>query len=121
MRSIRGALSWFSVDCCIHTSPKVMKLAGLLGLDLDTAVGKLCRLYAWVKMSGNEDGYIGLIPDDELAGIMRWNKKPSILIEAMTDSGILDIAEDGGYVLHGWYERNGRSTEKARKDSARKA
>ena len=52
MRS-RGALTWFAVDTCIHTSPKVVDLASKLGLDLDTTVGKLCRLYAWAKTTGN--------------------------------------------------------------------
>ena len=57
MRS-RGALTWFAVDTCIHTSPKVVDLAAKLGLDLDTTVGKLCRLYAWAKTTGNESGYM---------------------------------------------------------------
>ena len=120
MRS-RGALTWFAVDTCIHTSPKVVDLASKLGLDLDTTVGKLCRLYAWAKTTGNESGYIGFIPNEEIAGILRWNKKPQVLVGALTSSGILDKDEDRGYTIHGWYERNGKSTEKARKDAERKA
>lgn len=120
MRS-RGALTWFAVDTCIHTSPKVVDLASKLGLDLDTTVGKLCRLYAWAKTTGNESGYIGFIPNEEIAGILRWNKKPQVLVGALTSSGILDKDEDGGYTIHGRYDRNGKSTEKARKDADRKA
>ena len=115
----RGALTWFSLDCCIHSSPKIIELSAQLGLDLDTTVGKLCRLYAWAKTSGNVDGFIGRFPPDELAGIMRWTKKPKALVEALTKSGLLDEGEDG-YRLHGWYEANGKSTEKSIQDAARK-
>ena len=115
----RGALTWFSLDCCIHSSPKIIELSSLLGADLDTTVGKLCRLYAWAKTSGNVDGFIGHFPPEELAGIMRWNKKPDKLVSALIASGLLDEEKDG-YRLHGWYEANGRATEKSINDAARK-
>lgn len=114
----RGALTWFSLDCCIHSSPKIVELAGLLNIDLDTMVGKLCRLYAWAKTSGNIDGFIGHFPAGELAGIMRYKGKPDRLISALKDSGLLDENEEG-YTLHGWYEANGRNTEKSINDSKR--
>ena len=115
----RGALTWFSLDCCIHSSPKIVELSAQLGLDLDTTVGKLCRLYAWAKTAGNIDGFIGRLPADEIAGIMRWKQKPEKLIKTMTECGLLDESEDG-YTIHGWYEANGKSTEKSINDAMRK-
>lgn len=114
----RGALTWFSLDCCIHTSPKIVKLSDALGLDLDTTVGKLCRLYAWAKSSGNVNGFIGMIPADEIAGIMRYKGKAKKLVDALLDSGLMDSSE-AGMTIHGWYEANGKSTEKSARDSAR--
>ena len=112
---------WVAVDCNAHTNPKIIKLADLLNLDIDATVGKLTRLWAWAKLADNENGYIGALPATEFAGIMRWNKKPQTLLNALIESGLIDGNSDGGYTLHDWYELNGKSAEKARKDRERKA
>lgn len=112
-------ITWFAADCCIHTNPKVLELAEHLKLDVDTLVGKLCRLWAWAKLCGNESGHIGKLPDQEIADIMRWRKSPRILVQALVDLGFLD--EDAtGKTIHGWYELNGKNTEKQRHDRERK-
>lgn len=117
----RGALTWFAVDCCIHTSQKVVQLSDDLKLDIDTVVGKITRLWAWAKTTGNENGFIGKLPDDEIAGIMRWKKKPCELISALVDNGFIDVDDGGNRWLHGWYEMNGKATEKSRNERERKS
>ena len=112
---------WVAVDCNAHTNPKVMRLAEILKLDIDATVGKLCRLWAWAKLAENEDGYIGNVPAYEIAAIMRWPKKPQILLDALVEARFLDEDIRGGYALHDWYELNGKSAEKARRDRERKA
>ena len=119
MRS-RGLTTWFAVDCLVHVSPKVLRFAELLRLDVDTAVGKLTRLWAWAKLAQSEDGALGPLPDAELAGIMRWKKKPDDLVNALILSGLLDTSADGALYIHGWYEVNGKSAEKARRERERK-
>ena len=52
-------ITWFAIDCNLYTHPKMMKLSATLKTDVDTLVGKLGRLWAWAKLSGNEDGNIG--------------------------------------------------------------
>ncbi|MBR3561348.1 MAG: hypothetical protein IKN81_07470 [Oscillospiraceae bacterium] len=116
----RGLTTWFAVDCLVHVSPKVMLFAGLLGVDVDTAVGKLTRLWAWAKMAQNESGVLGPLPDAELAGIMRWKKKPEILVDALIHSELMETTDEGALRIHGWYEANGKSAEKARKERERK-
>lgn len=111
---------WFAADCCIHTNPKVVELAAELKLDIDATVGKLCRLWAWAMLSDNESGQIGKLPASEIAAIMRWNKKPDALLRALVNHRFLDQTEDGGLELHGWYEMNGKSAEKSRRDRERK-
>lgn len=111
---------WVAVDCCCHTNPKVMALAELLRLDIDSTVGKLCRLWSWAKLAENEDGRIGSLPASELAAIMRWPKKPQALLDALLELNFLEQDPAGGLVLHDWYELNGKSTEKARMDRDRK-
>lgn len=111
---------WVAIDCNCHTNQKVIDLAEKLKLDIDSTVGKLCRLWSWAKLTENEDGNIGRLPADELAAIMRWNKKPQILLESLIEVGLLDVTVGGGYSLHDWYELNGKSTEKSRKDRERK-
>lgn len=116
-----GRKVWVAVDCNAHTNHKVARLADLLKLDIDSTVGKLCRLWAWAKLSENEDGYIGNLPASEFAGIMRWSKKPQALLDALISAGFLDVNSCGEYTLHDWYSMNGKSAEKARKDRERKA
>jgi len=116
----RGLTTWFAVDTLVHVSPKVLFFAEDLKLDVDTAVGKLTRLWAWAKLAQNESGVIGALPDAEIAGIMRWRKKPDVLVNALIHSGLLETTDDGGLCIHGWYEANGKSAEKARRDRERK-
>ena len=118
MRS-RGLATWFAMDSLVHVSPKVLRLSELLGLDVDTTVGKLARLWAWAKLAQNETGELGPLPDEELAGIMRWKKKPAALTEALLASGILERTTGGALCIHGWYELNGKSAEIARKERER--
>lgn len=121
----RSDKRWFAVDVNIHTNTKVIALADALGLDVDTAVGKLTRLYAWAEANLNETGEITGLPPREIADIMRWKKKPSILFEALMQCGfIVEFIEEGKSErqtwIAGWYEMNGKSIEKARKDRERK-
>ena len=116
----RGITTWFAMDSMVHVSPKVLVLAERLGLDVDTTVGKLARLWAWAKLAQNETGVIGRLPDSELAGIMRWKKKPETVTNALLESGLLERTANGELCIHGWYEVNGKSAEKARKDRERK-
>lgn len=112
-------ITWFAMDCNVHTNPKTMRLADTLKLDVDTTIGKLSRLWAWAKSTGNETGNIGFLPDQEIADLMRWKKNPALLIKALEECGFLD-AVDGGKVLHGWGELNGDLCAKKRKDNERK-
>lgn len=116
----RGMTTWFAMDSLVHMSPKVLLFAEYLKLDVDTAVGKLARLWGWAKLSASETGELGPLPDEELAGIMRWKKKPDMLVKALFLSGLIDLEEGGVMFIHGWYEANGKSAEKARKDRERK-
>ena len=108
------------LDCRVHTNPKVIRLAEILHLDTDAAVGKLCRLWAWAKMGGIEDGNLGPLPTEELSMIMGWRKRPALLLDALLESGLMEIGPDGDLFLHDWYDINGKSTEKMRKDRERK-
>jgi hypothetical protein len=116
----RRKKTWLAVDACVHTNPKVMLLASALNLDIDSAVGKLLRLWAWAMASGNEAGDITALPPSELAGIMRWNKKASALYDALLQCGLISEDADGTKRINNWYEMNGSLMEKMREDSKRK-
>lgn len=112
-------MTWFAIDCNLYTHPKMTRLSAALKTDVDTLVGKLGRLWAWAKLSGNEDGNIGQLPDQEIADIMRWKKKAGTLVSALVDCGFLEVSETGKF-LHGWAELNGEFTKKKRRDNERK-
>lgn len=112
-------ITWFAIDCNLYTHPKMLSLSAALKTDVDTLVGKLGRLWAWAKLSGNEDGNIGALPAQEIADIMRWKKGAATLFNALSECGFLDVSEDGIF-LHGWAELNGNMTAKKRRDNERK-
>ncbi len=112
-------ITWFAIDCNLYTHPKMLRLSASLKTDIDTLVGKLGRLWAWAKLSGNENGEIGELPAQEIADIMRWKKGSKSLLSALIDCGFIDASEDGIF-LHGWAELNGNMTAKKRRDSERK-
>lgn len=120
MKEERGVITWFGMDCNIFTNPKVLRFAESVKLDVDAAVGKLGRLYGWAAQCGNETGDISHLPTGELAAIMRWRKKPSVLLDALLESGLLDRAADGRISIHHWDELNGNYMRKKRLDRERK-
>ncbi|HJB57944.1 MAG TPA: hypothetical protein H9714_10375 [Candidatus Flavonifractor intestinipullorum] len=111
--------SWFGVGCNIYTHPKVLGLARELKLDVDAAVGKLGRLYAWAAQNGNETGEISYLPPEEIAAIMRWKKRPQTLLAALEAQGLLERQESGLFI-HDWEEYNGAFLRKKRRDRERK-
>lgn len=111
--------TWFALDCSIWTNPKIAKLAGMLNVDIDAAVCKIARIWSWAMLSENEDGEVTYIPDDELAGIARWKKKPSVLVSALNECGFIDDV-DGRKFLHGWASANGKYPRRKREDRERK-
>ena len=115
----RGDVTWFAIDCLIHTSPKIILLSEKLGLDIDATVGKIARLWSFAKQSRTEDGNIGKLPFDEVAGIMRWKKKPSDLVNSLIECGLLETNVNGEMIIHDWYEMNGKAAERARIDCER--
>lgn len=113
-------ITWFSMDCNVYTNPKILQFAQEAKLDVDAAVGKLGRLYAWAAQCGSEDGDITFLPPQEVAEIMRWKKKPGLLLELLERCGLLARTETGQIRIHGWDERNGSFLRNRRKDRERK-
>ena len=112
--------SWFALACNVYTHPKTLRLAEALHMSVNETVGALGRLWAWAVQSSNEDGVIGFLPERELADIMRWRKKPAILLQALLDCGFLEQTAQGK-CLHDWAELNGKFQTKKRTERERKA
>jgi len=110
---------WIALDCNIYTNPKTIELADVLGLDIDTTVAKLSRLWSWAMLAGNESGDITHLPPEEVAAIMRWKKKPEMLYCALVSHGFIDVT-DNRKIIHDWHELNGKQIIKKRQDRERK-
>ncbi len=111
---------WVALDCNIYTNPKILEMSEGLGLDVDTAVGKLTRLWSWAVQSENESGDISRLPASEIAAIMRWKKKPEVLMNALISYGFIDVTDEGKF-LHDWKNLNGKYVSKKRYDRERKS
>lgn len=110
---------WFAEDCNIYTNPKTLDLAAVLKLTVNETVGMLGRLWGWAVQSDNESGDISHLPAEEIAAIMRWNKKPEVLLCALITNGFID-ADDNGKFIHDWQDLNGKLLSKKRYDRERK-
>lgn len=113
-------MAWFAVDCNVHTNPKLFDLADALKLDPDTTVGKLSRLWAWAAQTENAKGHLGNIPAGELADIMRWKKKPEVLLDALIVCGFIE-RDESGISIHDWASLNGKHITSKLKDRERKS
>ncbi len=40
-------MAWIKVEHCLHEKPEVAEIAATLGLEIDTVVGKLLRVWQW--------------------------------------------------------------------------
>jgi hypothetical protein len=104
---------WIKMRVDLATDPAVIQIAALTGLDEDTVVGKLYRVWAWAD-AHTTDGRLGcgLTVVDRLA-------RHDGFATAMESVGWLTV-DDGGVVLPHFDRHNGK-TAKARAQAAKRA
>ena len=81
--------------------PKTYALAEFLGVPLYSAVGILEMLWHHANQH-TPRGDIGSLPDAAISEASGWNKKPSILIEALVKSRWIEIDNDYRFIIHDW-------------------
>lgn len=96
-------MAWIKIEDTLPDHRKVSKLASLLKIDRDAAVGKLVRLWLWV-FNNREDGVIFEDDAETISDVMRYPGKAQKLLDSLATAGFLDPCGDE-YIVHGWIER----------------
>jgi hypothetical protein len=86
-------------------------LAAKLGVPLSHAVGIMEMLWHYAGIE-TPQGDIGTAKDIEIAVAVDWSKKPSILIEALIETGWLDRDEKYRLIVHDWPDHAEQAVKK---------
>lgn len=99
---------WLKVELSLHEKPEVFTLAGKLGLDPDTVVGKLIRLWSWANQHVGADGNasVTVCNVDSIVGCADFAK-------SMLFVGWL-VLDEGGTVSFPKWDRHNSQTAKQR-------
>lgn len=115
-------MAWFEAHETMARHPKTLKLARLLGTERRYAVGLLHDLFSWGLTAAAKDGMLRGMEGDDIASALDAppGKKARALMQALVDSGYLDL-RDGVYYIHDWYDYAGKLMDKREADRKRKA
>lgn len=91
--------------------PKMHDLAQRLKVPLYSAVGIMEMLWHCAA-NYTPQGNIGGLTDESIAHHVAWNKKPSVLVNALVESGWLDLHPEYRLIVHDWDEHVDNATRK---------
>lgn len=115
-------MAWFEAHQSMAKHPKTLKLARLLKADRRYAVGLLHDLFSWALTAAGKDGRLQGMEAADIAAALdaASEKKGQAFVEALLESGYLEIRE-GVYYIHDWYDYAGKLMDKREADRRRKA
>lgn len=112
-------MAWIESHQAVGSHPKTKKLARLLGVSLPAAVGHLHYLWWWA-LDFAQDGDLSRYDAYDIKDATHWDGDEDKMLEALIDTGYIDVYEDGTFHLHDWTEYAGKLLERRAKDRARK-
>ena len=99
---------WIKVEHHLHEKVEVAAIAELTGLDADTVVGKLCKVWSWASRNCHGDGVTGIAS----LRIIREITHCEMFDEAMANCGWITIK--GDKVSFSNFDRHNSQTAKER-------
>ena len=100
---------WFKLYQSRAKHPKTLRLAALIKQDRRYTCGLLDDLWTWGLGAADRLGRLNRLAPDDIAMALDYPpKKGKWLVDALVQSGYLDVDADGTYVLHDWDEYAGK-------------
>lgn len=99
-------MAWIKSNEELGHHPKMKKLARLLSISWPEAIGYLHYLWWWA-LNYAQDGDLTKYEPGDIADAVFWTKEPKELVDALIESGFLDLAEDGELSIHDWFDYTG--------------
>jgi len=111
---------WFPAYETMARHPKVLRLAGLMGIKRREAIGLLVDLFTWALRAADRDGAFRGLCAEDIAVALDYSRK-SKLTASLVEAGWLEEEDDGTYRIHDWEDYTGRLYDaKDREDKKKK-
>lgn len=130
-------MTWFRTEARWWSHPKTYELARLLGVELEAAAMAISKVWSYAA-EHHPDGDLSHVQLEAFHRYVGWTSSGlsfgravdsphAVLTMDRTDlrsvlaaAGFIDQENDGQFVLHDWYDRNGKLHERRLKDRERK-
>lgn len=114
-------LHYIQVEADWIDSREAGDMADALGLEPDTLLGKVTRLWMWTRINAAPAGLVGgLDPIRAIEHAAHWTGKRGAFVKAAVAHGGILKWEGDQLLVRGWKKRYGAALEKAGKDAERK-
>ena len=90
-------MAWIEVHQSLPTHRKTLALADALGIKPVQAMGHLVCVWLWT-LDNAPDGDLSGVAPKTIARAAQWTRKPELFIEALVESGFMDISNQ----IHDW-------------------
>ena len=111
---------WIESHQQLANHPKLKRLARLLGVSKQAAIGYLHLLWWWALDYAPQGQIMPPFESEDIADAMEYSGDPDAIIEALVSAGFLDRNTEG-LQIHDWYDYAGKLLEKKESDRIRKA
>ena len=114
-------MAWLQLHQELREHKKMFKCAEILNISRIEMIGTLVCLWLWA-LDNAEDGSLAGVSNRTIASVCGFpEKKAQKLVEALLQSGFLDVKEDTGeYLIHDWNEYAGKLMDRRKNDRERK-
>ena len=110
---------WIESHQQLANHPKLKRLARLLGVSKQAAIGFLHLLWWWALDYAPRGQIIPPFESGDVADAMEYEGDPQEIIDALVSAGFLDRNSDG-LVIHDWYDYAGKLLDRREQDRIRK-
>lgn len=111
---------WIESHQQLANHPKLKRLARLLGVSKQAAIGFLHLLWWWALDYAPQGQIIPPFDAEDVADAVEFDGDPGDIVSALVGAGFLD--RDGDTLtIHDWYDYAGKLLDKRESDRARKA
>ena len=97
---------WVAVKVSLPEHRKIDDLMEALKLDRDQAIGKIVRIWRWIRINALWGVMEARNLDEKIARACDWREEPAKLLEALVKVGWFDKRPDGTYFAHNWDDHN---------------
>lgn len=110
---------WIESHQQLANHPKLKRLARLLGVSKQAAIGYLHLLWWWALSYAPRGQVIPPFNAEDVADAMEFEGDPGEMVDALISAGFLDSKEDS-ITIHDWHDYAGKLLDKRESDRIRK-